>query len=164
MSAAGMGFGALLITVKRASCHPGWGVPEAFELFVAREKRKETFTVVRSRWERAHDTRLLEDAEREQQPKRRTPTIARAHLAVDARIGRQIRKAIESLSLPLTVAAPMYGMDGTMIGVVFGEQFASCEFHWWVEAPEEWKGLGLVADEVVKLAARAVFIGEQLEL
>jgi hypothetical protein len=78
------------------------------------------------------------------------PTISRREVLVDLERARKFQASIETLVISPMPKKPPSGLDGTTIEVtIAGSDFAGCRIWWWVTPPEEWKTLGLLADELV---------------
>lgn len=77
------------------------------------------------------------------------PTIERATIHTTAGVVETALARFRSLTVPVSSSRDILGLDGTSYEVVLGDFWTSSRFHWWGEAPTEWKPIGTAFQEVL---------------
>jgi hypothetical protein len=106
----------------------------------------------RSCWRRDLDLQALgSPVERLKHPRPYRATVEVASVSIDpADIGRLIRR-FQSTPIPLAIAKPPVGLDGTSYELKIGGPFCRAQITWWVRLPEEWAALAPLIDEMAAL-------------
>jgi hypothetical protein len=80
--------------------------------------------------------------ERLKHPRPYRPTVEVGWAPIDAAEIDGLVRQFRSISVPLTVADPPIGCDGTNYELEIGDFFCHARVAWWVRLPKEWEALG----------------------
>ena len=109
--------------------------------------------LVRSRWCRARDAREfgspVERLRRLGRPRPFLPTIEAETHPVDPAWVSAFLQRLRSVPIPLAIARPRIGLDGTTYELIVGDAFCRSRIAWWCSLPDEWAGLGPILDEML---------------
>jgi hypothetical protein len=124
-----------------------WDVP----LHPVRGKPAET-RLFRSCWRMDLDARAFgSPVERLRHPRPYRPTIEVTSGAIDAAEVEELIDRFRTISIPLAVAAPQFGCDGTSYQLETRHSFCHARIGWWERLPNEWEALATVVEEMVAL-------------
>jgi hypothetical protein len=119
---------------------------------IRKRRRPPEHRLYRSCWRMDTDTQnLLSPLERLKHPRPYRPTVEVRATAIDgARIDELVQRFC-GLPIPLGVAAPPIGCDGTSYELQLGHFFCHARIGWWNSLPAEWKAIEPLVDELISL-------------
>ncbi len=86
--------------------------------------------------------------ERLKHPRPYRPTVEVVSAPIDATRIEGVVRRLQAIPIPLAVAEPPVGLDGTSYELHVGKSFCRARIAWWNRLPEEWSALGPVLAEM----------------
>jgi hypothetical protein len=106
----------------------------------------------RSCWRKDLDLQALgSPVERLKHPRPYRPTVEVGSVPIDAAKIEGLVHRFQRIPVPLGVAEPPSGCDGTNYDLEIGHFFCQARIAWWVHLPEEWAALGPLIEELAAL-------------
>ncbi len=106
----------------------------------------------RSTWRMDVDNQAMSSpVERLKHPRPYKPTLETDWVLVDANRLEVILSRIRSVRIPLMLANPAGGCDGTSFELAVGHFFCNARIGWWCDMPKEWQELVPVVNELERL-------------
>lgn len=127
--------------------------PVAWDVRSPPARRKSAEAVVfRSCWRMDLDSQAFgSPVERLKHPRPYRPTVEVGSAPIDAAKIEGLIGRLWAIPVPLAIAEPPYGTDGTYYELEVGDVFCHARIGWWAQLPEEWEALGPVVAELVAL-------------
>lgn len=94
---------------------------------------------------------LLSPVERLKHPRPYRPTVELGSVPIDAARIEGLMHRFQTIGVPLAVANPPTGCDGTNYELEIGHFFYHVRIGWWVRLPDEWKTIAPVIEEMAAL-------------
>ncbi|MBI2827408.1 MAG: addiction module protein [Planctomycetia bacterium] len=110
----------------------------------------------RSCWRMDIDEQAMRSpVERMKHPRPYTPTVEVDWVLIDGEHVESILARLRTFRVPLAVANPSVGCDGTTFELFVGEFFCNARICWWCDLPEEWRELQPVITDLEHLFSQA---------
>ncbi len=96
----------------------------------------------RSCWRMDVDSEAMRTpVERLKHPKPYLPTIEADWALIDLSTVQESLSRLRSAPVPLAIAEPVVGCDGTTFELSVGEFFCNARISWWCDLPKDWQSL-----------------------
>ena len=86
--------------------------------------------------------------ERLKHPRPYRPTVEVSSASIDAASIEGLIRRFQTIPVPLAVAEPTSGLDGTSYELEIGDPFRNARIAWWERLPQEWQALGPLVEEM----------------